>query len=346
MNPLTPRQKEILGFVIEAYIATSVPIGSRTLAQGYSLSLSSASVRHEMGILEELGYLTHPHTSAGRIPTDRGYQFYVREVVKEEPVPTRLADFVSREMEVKIESLESVMEQASRVLSAMAEEAVLVATPCLNPLYLKELNLVPLDDTRLVAVWCSTSGLIQSCLVEMGESISEEDREHIQNLINQELAGEPLEALADELSRRIQSRQDSLRKIYERTLQVIQESIPLWSTLPKVIVEGSRYILNQPEFHDLKKLQLLMKSLEEKSNWVGLLTRPDTAGRVRVAIGEKELSKEVWDCSFVTAPYFWGGRQAGALGVLGPRRMPYGRVMGLVHHMAERISQTLARWGS
>ena len=113
-----------------------------------------------------------------------------------------------------------------------------------------------------------------------------------------------------------------------------------------MIIEGSRYILNQPEFHDLKKLQLLMKALEEKSNWVGLLTRSDTAGGVRVAIGEKELSKEVWDCSLVTAPYFWCGKQVGALGVLGPRRMPYGRVMGLVHHMAERISQTLVRWGS
>ena len=253
---LTSRQKEILNRVIESYIATTLPVGSKTLAERYELALSPASVRHEMGILEEQGYLTHPHPSAGRVPTDKGYRFYVREGVTEEPVSDEFLSLVTREMKGRIENLESLMTRVSHLLSAMAEEAVLLVSPKLR-----------------------------------------------------------------------------------------EESVPHWG-MPRLFVEGSRYILNQPEFQDLKKIQLLITALEEKSNLIELLMDQLQEGKVHVAIGEKELSKEIWDCSLVSAPYGWHGKYVGAVGILGPRRMPYGRMMGLVHQMAEEIGQALARWGS
>lgn len=250
---LTPRQKEILTRVIESHIATTLPVGSKTLAARYGLSLSPASVRHEMGVLEEGGYLTHPHPSAGRVPTDKGYRFYVREEVREESVPQEFLGFMAREMEGKIENLESLTTRVSRILSAIAEEAVLLLTP--------------------------------------------------------------------------------------------HEGVPQGGT-PHLFVEGSRYILNQPEFQDLKKLQLLITALEEKSNLIELLMDQLQEGKVHVAIGEEDLSKEIWDCSLVSAPYDWHGKYVGVVGILGPRRMPYGRIMGLVHRVADGMSQTLARWGS
>lgn len=345
MSGLTARQKEILARTIESYIETVIPVGSRTLTERYGLRLSPASVRHEMGVLEELGYLTHPYTSAGRIPTDKGYHFYVEESVTEEPVSGFLLGVISQEMAGKIRNLDSLMERASRVLSAMAEEAVLVVSPRLQELCLKELSLVSLDETRLLSVWCCTSGLVQDCVVEMGEAISPEEADRIRNFINEELAGNPIENLEQELLQRIAVRRDSLRRLYERTLQIVRESLSYWERV-RVFVEGSRYVLSQPEFQDARKSQLLLTTLEEKSSLLSLLSLQSPEEGIRVAIGEKELSKAIWDCALVSMPYYGHGRQAGTLGILGPRRMPYGRMMGLVRKMAEKMSGALERLGS
>ena len=344
MNVLTARQKEILARVIESYIEIGSPVGSRALAGRYELKLSPASLRHEMGVLEDMGYLTHPHTSAGRTPTDKGYNFYVKEVVREESLPEEILRQIAREMQTKIENLESLMTRVSHILSAIAEEAVLVTSPRLQELYLKELSLVAFDETRILAVWCSTSGLIQNCIVEVEKPLSPEDIEHIRNFINRELSGSPIASLEGELLKRIESQRDSLRRLYELTLQIVRESFPAWD-LPHLFVEGSRYILNQPEFQAFSKFQPLIATLEEKSNLIRFLMDPKFAEGVNIAIGEEALSKEMWDCSLVSAGYQWRGKKVGAIGVLGPRRMPYGRMMGLVHQMSNIITQTIERWG-
>ena len=343
MDDLTSRQKKILQLVIESYIATSVPVASRMIAQKRWVALSPASIRHEMGALEERGYLTHPHTSAGRTPTDKGYHCYVHEMIREEPVSASFLDLISREMEGKIGNLESLIEHASRILSAITEETVLVSAPTLEELCLKELNLVSLSETRLLAVWRTTSGLIQNCWVEMEEAICSGERERIRNFINAELAGEPIDRLGEKLTSKMELRRDSLKRLYERALQVIQEGIPQWF-LPRLHVEGSHYILKQPEFQDLKKFRLLIETLEEKTDLIHLLTGFSVAEGVRVAIGEKELSKNIWDCSLISAPYGAQGKSLGVVSVLGPRRMRYGRLMGLVHRMAGEISEALERW--
>lgn len=345
MNTLTIRQKTILTRIIESYIETVTPVGSRVLTKRYELGLSPASVRHEMGILEILGYLTHPHPSAGRVPTDKGYHFYAEESVTEEPPSTSLSNLIAREMEGKIRNLESLMERACHILCAIAQEAVLVLAPKLQGLYLKELSLVLLDDQRLLSVWCSTNGFVQDCLVEMDAPISAEEVEQIRRLINEELAGQPIEALEQKLLEKIEARRDSLRRLYERTLQIVRESLPSWSA-SRVLVEGSRYVLSQPEFQDLQKSQRLVSLLEERSSLVDFLSQSSPENRIRVAIGEKGLSKEMWDCSLVSIPYFWHGKPAGTLGILGPRRMRYGQIMGLVHAMGDAVSQALERWGS
>lgn len=345
MDDLTVRQKEILARIIDSHIATTLPVGSRTLAERYQMHLSPASVRHEMGILEEQGYLTHPHTSAGRVPTDKGYHFYVREIAREEPVPAELLTFIAKEIERKIDNLENLMARVSAILSTVAKEAVLMVSPVLQQLCLRELSLVAFDQTRLLAVWCSTSGLIQNCLVEMEEPISAVEVDRIRNFINEELTGNPIGSLEEILLRKLQSRRDSLKYLYERTLQIVRESIPHW-TSPRLFVEGSHYILNQPEFQDLKKFQLLIATLEEKSNLIHLLAGRPLAGEIQVAIGEKELSKDIWDCALISSPFVWQGKCVGTIGVLGPRRMPYGRIMGLVHQMAGEVSRILTRWSS
>lgn len=220
-----------------------------------------------------------------------------------------------------------------------------MTSPNPEELYLKELNLVALDSTKLLAIWCTTSGLIETSLIEMEEAISFEEAEKIRRFINTELAGGSIASLEERLLRKIASRRDSLRRLYEETLRIVRESSPVWLR-PQLLVEGSRYILNQPEFRDPRKFQLLISAVEEKSNLIDLLRQQSREQRVRVSIGEKELSPEMWDCSLVSSSYVWGGRSIGTLGVLGPRRMPYGRIMGLVHRVAEEVGRVSARWGS
>lgn len=345
MEHLTPRQKEILGCIIEAHIETALPIGSTALAKCCRLQLSPASLRHEMGILEDREYLTRPHTSAGRVPTDKGYNFYVREVVREEPVSKAILERVSEEIESKIEDLEGLTMRVSRILSAMAEEAVLATSPALQELCLKELSLFVFDPTHVFAVWRSTTDLIQNRMVEMEEGISAGEIERIRNFINQELNGRPIGSLETELLKRIKSCRDSLRRLYELTLAIVHESLSAWE-LPQLFVEGSRYILNQPEFHDFKKFQPLITALEEKSRLLDLLKHQQSYSEVHVAIGEKAFPKEIWDCALVSSSYVWRGNRVGTIGILGPRRMRYGKVMGLVHQMADSISQILAQRSS
>ncbi len=345
MQHLTPRQKEILARIIEAHIETALPIGSTALAKRCGLHLSSASLRHEMGILEDMGYLSHPHTSAGRLPTDKGYNFYVKEVVREEPVSKEILKRVSQEIESKIEDLEGLMARVSRILSAMAEEAVLVTSPLLQELCLKELSLFSFDSSHVLAVWCSTSGLVQNRIVEMEDSVSGAEIERIRNFINQELSGRPIGSLEEELLKRIESCRDSLKRLYELTLEIVRESLSVWD-LPQLFVEGSRYILNQPEFQDFKKFQPLVAALEEKSRLLDLLKQQESPSSVNVAIGETALSKDIWDCSLVSSSYLWLGKKVGTIGILGPRRMRYGKVMGLVHQMAESVSDILVKRSS
>lgn len=345
MEYLTPRQKEILARIIEAHIETALPIGSTALAKHCGLHLSSASLRHEMGILEDKGYLTHPHTSAGRLPTDKGYNFYVKEIVTEEPVSKEILKRIAQEIEAKMENFEGLMARVSRILSAMAEEAVLVTSPLLQELCLKELSLFSFDSTHVFAVWCSTSGLIQNRIVEMGDAVSGAEIGRIRNFINQELSGRPIGSLEEELLKRIESCRDSLRRLYELTLEIVRESLSAWE-LPQLFVEGSHYILNQPEFQDFKKFQRLVVILEEKSWLLDLLKQQESHAHVNVAIGENALPKEIWDCALVSSCYLWRGKKVGTVGILGPRRMRYGKVMGLVHQMSESISDILSKGSS
>lgn len=342
---LSTRQREILVRTIESYITNVFPVGSRALIERCGFLLSPATVRHEMGILEELGYLAHPHTSAGRVPTDKGYEFYVKEAVSEERVPEEILLEISQEFEGKIRNLENLLERASRILSRIVEEAVLIVSPTWHELYMKELRLVPLGGTRLLAVWCTTSGLVQDCLVEMEEAISAEGMQQILRLVNEDLFGCPLESLESELLRKIQVQKDSLQRVYRQTLEIVRESLPLCSR-PKVFVEGSRYVLNQPEFQDPEKFHPLVSMLEEKSYLVRLLTADTPSQGIRVAIGERDLTKKMWDCSLVSASYSCEGKAVGTIGVLGPRRMAYGRIMGLVRQTTGLISGALGRLGA
>lgn len=339
---LTSRQKEILIRTIESHIATFLPVGSRTLTERYRMSLSPASVRHEMGVLEELGFLGHPHTSAGRVPTDKGYRFYADHAIPEGPLTEELLNVISKAMEGRAKGLESLLEHASQVLAAIAEEAVVMVSPVLQKICLKEITLVPLTGTRLLAVWCSTSGLVQDSLVEMREALSLEEAERIRNFINQELSGVSVEELETELLKRIRVRQDSLRRLYRRALEVVRESVPPWCR-PRLFVEGTRYVLNQPEFQDLEKFRLFMDTVEEKSNLIRLLNEHPQGPDFHVAIGGKELSDRIWDCALVSSPYQYRGASVGRVAVLGPRRMPYGRIIGLVRQMAREVSRALER---
>ncbi len=345
MHELTPRQKEILTRTIESHIETFHPVGSRTLTERYAMHLSPALVRQEMGTLEELGYLNHPHTSAGRVPTDKGYHFYVDEGIEQESVPTPVLRVISQAMEEGARDFETLMERASHVLSTISQEAALMMAPPLQQLYLKEISLVPLSGSRVLAVWCSTSGLVRNCVVKMGEPILAEEAERISNFVNKELAGVPIHTLEEALSKRAERHRDSFRRLYERTLEIVRASAP-HQEMPRLFVEGSRYVLRQPEFRDLEKFRLFVSTVEEKSRLVDLLSQQPQEEGIHIAIGEGGLSKEMWDCSLVSSPYLWERKYVGTVAVLGPRRMPYGRIMGLVSRMAQELTQVLARWES
>ncbi|MBW2451452.1 MAG: heat-inducible transcription repressor HrcA [Deltaproteobacteria bacterium] len=341
MGPLlSDRSRDILEAIIEEHIATAQPVGSKAITQRPSIGLSSASVRNVMSELEDSGFLTSPHTSAGRIPTDKGYRYYVDSVLK--------VNRLNRQQKTQIEAhyrnrglqMGDLLRETSRTLSAMAHYTGLVMIPRIKSTVFRHIEFVKLSSRKILAVFVTQSGLVQNRLIEHDEDLSHHDLEQITNYLNQTMAGLSIrEAQAVILSQMAKEKAlyDHLLQRAFRLSQVALDD----ATGGDVIIEGTSHLFEQPEFNDLERMKRIFQTFEQKRALINLLDLGLQAKGVRVLIGSETEHSEISGCSLITSAYYGKAGTLGTLGILGPSRMPYSSIIPIVDYTASLISRML-----
>jgi heat-inducible transcriptional repressor len=343
MDDLKNRQGKVLGCIVETYIRTISPVGSKLVAQSFKQEVSPATIRNEMHDLETQEFITHPHTSAGRVPTDKGYRYYVDRLMPESKISASDVHLIEKECQHRVENVETLIERTSRILSTLSAQAGIVSFPIFEELVLRRVELTALGRQCILVVWVTENGLIQDRVVDMKEEIPELELKRLSHFLNQELCGMFLSDINAYLIQKLEHAHDSLHELYETARQVVLNSFPEMPS-QRFHLEGSHNILEQPEFQDWGKSRQLFKTLSEKKVLADLIGLNQKNSQIDIQIGAEHQCGEMWDCSFVTAPYFVRDRFVGRLGILGPRRMSYGRAVTLVNFMAARLGEILEEW--
>lgn len=331
------RKKRILRAVVYNYITTAMPVGSRTIAKKYRLGLSPATIRNCMADLEELGYLTHPHTSAGRIPTDKGYRFYVDSLMERTDLSLEEKTRIEKEYSHRANRIDQIMEEASQALSLLSRYTGLVLAPNLEKSIFHHLELVLLENGRILSILITGSGLVKNKIIETEETLPKERLEEILNLINDRLSHLPLKRIKEFISHQLKI-ETKATKIWELMNQIFT-----WDWAEELYLGGRINILEHPEFKNLARTKSIFRALEEKRLLAEVLNKTASSEGVRVLIGKETKCNKIKDLSLVTSTYRINGRPVGILGVIGPRRMEYSKVVSLVDFMAKTVSEVLTR---
>ena len=339
-KPLTDRCSQILEAIIEEYIATAQPVGSKSLTRNHGIKLSPASVRNVMAELEDLGYLVSPHTSSGRIPTEKGYRFYVDTLLRVSDLDTSQKDQIELQYRKKGLQMADMLREASKTLSSISHYTGLVMVPRLNTTIFRHIEFVKLSSRRLLAVFVTQSGFVQNKLVEIDEDLSPAELEQITNYLNHTMTGMSIQ----EVRARVVAEMAHEKALYDHLLRrafTLSNAALSDEATGDVIIEGASYFLEQPEFADLQQMKRIVRTFEQKSLLVDLLDRGINTEGVQVIIGSETECSELADCSLITAAYSGKRGTLGTLGVIGPNRMPYSTIIPIVDYTANLISRLL-----
>ena len=340
-SELEQRRHKIFQLIVEAYIVSASPIGSELVARKLRSTLSSATIRNVMAELEESGLLEQPHTSAGRVPTDRGYRFYVDTVME----LRHLSEEERRQLEAALQPVEldvdQLFERTSEVLARLTQQAAFVLAPTVRQSTIKQIELVPLSIRKVLCVLVANEEMIASHVVEIEEPMTRDEAAALARFLNTELAGLSFNELLGSLERRMLAQTDSFYHVVKRSLSILQDAL---STEPneRLLLEGSSYVVSQPEFSkDPRKAHGVLKGLDAQDRLLERIRQDLAPHGVRVRIGREVQVPGLEECSYVTAPFAIGDEVVGGIGVLGPKRMDYPRMSALVEAMAQCVTDLL-----
>ena len=340
-SKLDERKKRILKVITDDYIASAEPVGSRTIARRYDLGLSPATIRNEMADLEEGGFLEQPHTSAGRVPSERGYRMYVDALMSIQKLSEPEIEHIYRELEQYHQEIESLIHQTSKILTQMTRYPSIILSPQVETALFRHIQLVKLSERTILVLIVTDTGYVENKVIELQAEISNEELDHLSYLLNQKLRGVCLKDIRASFLNEIRSELVFEHQIYNEAIKLLVKSMTNQMS-NRIHVDGAMKILEQPEFNDLQKFKPLMNMLEEETRLYQLLTQ-DASRRAQVKIGHENNDLVMKDCSVVTASYEIAGRTVGVIGVLGPTRMEYAKVLPIVEYTATILSELLTR---
>ena len=323
---LGERKLKILKAIIQNYLETGEPVGSRTLSKYTDLKLSSATIRNEMADLEDLGFIFQPHTSAGRIPSDKGYRLYVDMLMEEKE--QELAEIKNIMIE-KTDKVDKVLKKAAKMLAANTNYATMISSPMNNRNTLKFIQLSQVDELHLVAVIVMNGNVIKNKIIEVGEMISNENLLKLNMLLNTTLNGVSIEEINLGLIARLKEQAGIHSQVIGDVLDAVAEIIHVDEDM-EIYTSGATNIFKYPELSDKQSAQEIISAFEEKQQLAELVTETlaseDNHG-LQVYIGDETPVKTMKDCSVVTATYELGNGMKGTIGIIGPKRMDYEHVM-------------------
>jgi heat-inducible transcriptional repressor len=337
---LSERGKRILEAVIEDYTTTAEPVGSRSLTRSHALDVSPATVRNVMSDLEEMGFLTSPHTSAGRIPTDKAYRLYVNSILEVKNITREKREEIQRRCRLAGKDLAQILKETSRLLSTTSSYMGVVMAPRLAANLFHQIEFVKLQSRRVIAILVSQNGTVQNRLLQTDEDIPQEELVRMANYLNELLQGLTIAQVRERLVREMQSEKVHYDAMMAQALALSEQTINNPEG-PELFIEGQANILEQPEFADAAKVREIFRAFERKSQLLDLLDRSMQGDGVQIFIGSESRLLRMEGMSLITSTYMTGKDTVGVLGVIGPTRMGYGRVIPIVDYTAKLISRLL-----
>jgi len=339
---LDERSREVLRLLIQHHIQTGEPVGSETLASRMNRAISPATIRNIMAELERQGLLDHPHTSAGRLPTDEGYRVYVDSLMEHEALPKQELAAIDHALRSNEGSPTHVLENASQLLSRLSHNVGLVLAPDVSLSSFAHIELLRLRDRRVLVVMVSRSGLVTNKLVEIDEDLSAEELQACANYLKANFAGMTLQAIRVRLLELMREDRAAYDSLLRHVIAVGERAFAEADAAPSnVFVDGASHILERAQQEDLTRLRELFRTFEEKSRLVKILNACVAEEGVRIFIGRENLDPGLREMALVTAACPIDGGLGLGVGVLGSTRMEYARVITLVDHVARAVVRTL-----
>ena len=340
---LSDRKEKILDAIIRSYLETGEPVGSRTISKNTDLNLSSATIRNEMSDLEEMGYIIQPHTSAGRIPTDKGYRFYVDNILKD-----KMSELDEREKKVtekedllieKVDKVEALLQNMAKVLANNTNYATMVSAPKSQENKIKFVQLSVIDENQLLCTVVSDKNHVVNRIIKITQQISQEMIVRLNVALNTVLAGLSLEEINLGVISTLTSQAGEFEGLVNEVLKTITEAIATEAQM-KIYTSGATNIFKYPELSDKERASQLLTTLEEKSQLTELINESDEETGIQVYIGSESPVKSMKDCSVVTATYELEDGFKGTIGIIGPKRMDYEKVVETLRTVKEQLSET------
>lgn len=335
---LTEREKIILNCIVESYVKTATPVGSRFLAKAFRLGISPATIRNVMNDLEEMGYLSQPHISAGRVPTDKGYRFYVDSLISFQVLAKRERDVILCNLGKVSRDVTEILEASSRVLGEISNQLGVVLEPRFYQGTFQKIELVPISDRKILAVISIQAGLVKTIMIEIESGVSRELLEETTWVINERLSGLSLKEVKETIDKRLNDISISDDRLVRLILQS-SERLFNFEGQKDLHFAGAINIVSTPEFSDRSYATKILNFIESKQDIVRLFDDAK-ADKISITIGRENKEDLLSSCSIITTRYYMGNI-TGMLGVVGPMRMHYSRIISLVDYMGGVLTQML-----
>src|SRR5699024_3240567 len=335
---LTDRQLVVFRAIIDDFIASAQPVGSRSISEKENIKVSSATIRNIMAELEEIGVLEKTHSSSGRIPSEKGYRYYVDHVIQPSIIQNDEVDVIRHLLQDGIVEFEQIVQMSAEVLSELTSYTSIILGPQMFETKLKQLQIVPLSKHSAVAILVTNTGHVEHRSFTIPEAYNISDLEKLVNILNDRLAGVPMVQLSTKLYNEfLLLLQQHIRDV-DASFYYLKEVL-LYDQPSKLYIGGKKNVLRQPEFHDVKKLYSFYSMMENEQEIIRLLTSEKEG--IKVTIGNENKMEAIKDFSLITATYSFGHDDLGTIGLLGPTRMEYQKVIPLLQALSEEITDAL-----
>jgi heat-inducible transcriptional repressor len=341
IDALSPRDREILKDIVYTHILSGEPVSSRAVSKHSQHSLSAASIRNVMADLEESGLLAQPHTSAGRVPTEAAYRLYIGSLMQMRQISNRERSYIEEYLLDASNDTDHLMSAATHLLSELSDQVGVVLTPSIDEIVLKSIDFVSLGRRRVMCVMVSTTGFLDHLVIEVDEGFTREELVRISNYVTSRFSGQRLPEIRDQLLRMMDAERAHVDRWLASAIELARLAIGS-TTEKEVLVEGTTSLLDRPELADIEQIRRVFDTFADKARLVKMLNKCLTGDGVRVFLGEDSDVTSALDFSLVATSYGVGETTLGSLGIIGPARMEYPRMVPLVRYLGETLSKALA----
>ena len=340
---LNERKLRILQAIISDFIYSAEPVGSRTLSKKYDMGISPATIRNEMSDLEEMGFLTHPHTSAGRIPSDRAYRLYVDNLMQKYELPEEEKKMIAEKLTVNVLELEKTIQHAANLLSDLTNLMAFAMTPKAEEEKLKYVKLMPVDRKTVILMIVAESGIVSNTALKIAVPYTEEGLEIIAKTMTYNYRGKTInEVLTLDIIKSFETDIEAMSRLAENIMPNFVRTLQSMLDV-NLYMNGLTNIFSFPEYNDIDKAKVFLEMFDKKDRLRDVLVNRDKG--VIITIGDENEDKFVRDCSLITATYRVDGRSVGTIGVIGPTRMKYDEVISVIEYITDNISRTFTLKG-